>query len=377
MYLFLIAFFSLYGAAHLYAFLKARAALGAWSVYLIPFMAGMVFAPLLVHLAERRGLGTLARVLSWIGYAWMGLLFLFVSASAVLDISCALLYLGGLIRGSNPAAFALTPGLSFLAPLLLSILIGVYGYFEARGIRVERVVIRTPKVPAGIDRLRIVQLSDVHIGLIVREGRLRRIIEVVKGSCPDILVSTGDLVDGQINDLEGAAALLAEIRPRYGKFAVTGNHEFYAGLAQALEFTRKAGFTVLRGEALTVEGLINIAGIDDPAGRPYGLSREVSERELLSGLPGERFTLLLKHRPEIDSGGLGLFDLQLSGHTHKGQIFPFCLATYLYYPVHAGTLKLLDESYLYVSRGAGTWGPMIRFLSPPEVTVIELVRPST
>ncbi len=113
--------------------------------------------------------------------------------------------------------------------------------------------------------------------------------------------------------------------------------------------------------------------MDDATGKHYGIWREVSEAALLSRFPREKFTLLLKHRPQVDKDALGLFDLQLSGHAHKGQIFPFSLITMLYYPTHAGLLKLDKNSWLYVSRGSGTWGPPIRFLSPPEVTLIELV----
>jgi hypothetical protein len=173
--------------------------------------------------------------------------------------------------------------------------------------------------------------------------------------------------------MPGLAGSLREITPRYGKYAITGNHEFYAGLDQALNFTRSAGFTVLSGEAVSIPGLINIAGVDDPAGSMLGLSPAVSEEKLLTGLPRGLFTLLLKHRPLIDKKAVGLFDLQLSGHVHKGQIFPFSIITWLYYPLHAGRLDLPGHALLYVSRGAGTWGPPIRFLSPPEVTVVELL----
>lgn len=164
------------------------------------------------------------------------------------------------------------------------------------------------------------------------------------------------------------------INPRYGKFAITGNHEFYAGIENARCFTENAGFTFLRGESVTVAGMINIAGVDDPAGRYYGL-KDISEKGVLSKLPRDKFTLLLKHRPTVDKDAVGLFDLQLSGHAHKGQIFPFSLITRIYYrhTADAGHLKLMDNFYLYVSRGSGTWGPPIRFLAPPEVTVIELV----
>jgi uncharacterized protein len=130
---------------------------------------------------------------------------------------------------------------------------------------------------------------------------------------------------------------------------------------------------MLRGEARVVPGLINIAGVDDPTGNRFGGARSVSEKDLLSSLPRERFTLLLKHRPLVAEDAVGLFDLQLSGHAHKGQIFPATLLVEALYPIGAGFLRLEKGSCLYVSSGAGTWGPPIRFLASPEVTVIELV----
>ena len=214
----------------------------------------------------------------------------------------------------------------------------------------------------------------MHLGLIVREDRLRKIIDVVEGSRPDILVSTGDLVDGQINEINGFSDLLNEINPVYGKFAVTGNHEFYAGLDQAIAFTEKAGFTLLRGEAVNINGVINIAGVDDRTAERYGLHSNSDEVKLLTSLDQGLFTLMLKHRPRVNTATLGLFDLQLSGHTHKGQIFPFSLITAMYFPQDSGFINLQDRSFLYVSRGTGTWGPPLRFLAPPEVTVIDIVQ---
>jgi predicted MPP superfamily phosphohydrolase len=287
----------------------------------------------------------------------MGILFLFISVSFIIDIYRFFVYLSAFLFQKNLTIMTPSTGFSFFVPLLFSISIATYGYFEALNIRTEKVMIKTHKIPEEIGRLKIVQISDVHIGLIIREERLKRILREVKKANPDILISTGDLIDGQINRLEGLSELLKEINPRYGKFAITGNHEFYAGFAQALDFTEKAGFKILRAEGLTVAGLINIAGVDDPQGKTYGFYEDISEKELLSGIPPEKFTLFLRHRPVIDKSILGLFDLQLSGHAHKGQIFPFSLITRLYYrhTAHAGHLRLMDNSYLYVSRGAGTW----------------------
>jgi uncharacterized protein len=183
----------------------------------------------------------------------------------------------------------------------------------------------------------------------------------------------GDLVDGQADHLSAAAEMLRSVSAKYGKFAVTGNHEFYAGLPYSLSITKKAGFSMLRGEGVEIPGVIAIFGVDDPAGKSFGLANVVSEKDLLSSSPRKVFTLLLKHRPVVDKNAAGLFDLQLSGHIHGGQIFPFRYVTELFSPYGTGFFTLPGGGHLYVSRGSGTWGPPIRFLAPPEVTIIDLV----
>jgi hypothetical protein len=170
------------------------------------------------------------------------------------------------------------------------------------------------------------------------------------------------------------AAMLAELNPPLGKFAITGNHEFYAGIGQSERFLKAAGFTLLRNERLNVAEQLYIVGVDDPAVRRRNQTKGDDEESLLAGLSRERFTLLLKHRPTVETESLGKFDLQLSGHTHGGQIFPFHLITRLFYPREDGLHRLEKGSVLYISRGTGTWGPPMRFLSPPEVTVFELAR---
>jgi predicted MPP superfamily phosphohydrolase len=376
MRLFLLIFFLLYGGLHYYLFVKASAvlALGAMSsIFLVLLMLLMVFAPLMVYGSARHGSISAARLMSYLGYGWMGFVFLCFCCLITIDLYRFLIYLVARILPGDFSHLIPSPFYSFLISFLLSLSIALYGYFEAKHIRTERIVVRTPKISEEVGRLKVVQISDVHLGMIVQEERLTKILQEVKRANPDLLVSTGDLVDGQINNLSGLAEILREMNPKYGKFAITGNHEFYAGLSQALDFTRNAGFSVLRGQALTVAGLINLAGVDDPAGQSFGLFKGVSEKELLSPLPREKFTLLLKHRPDLEKSALGLFDLQISGHTHQGQIFPFRLITRLFYPYDGGSFRLPNHSMMHVSRGSGTWGPPIRFLAPPEVSVYELV----
>ena len=375
MALFLIIFLLIYGSFHLYFFLKAKSAfnLHGWLFFLLAFfLLVMLAAPILVRISEQSGYDKLAVFLAYFGYTWMGIVFLFTAASLAVDCCRIILSISSHILHTKKGV-KITAKQAFYIPLTLSLLISVAGAFEAWDIRIEKVTLTSEKIPASINSLRIVQISDVHLGLIVRHKRLQKILDAVQQADPDILVSTGDLVDGQISKLAGLAEMLAEIKPRYGKYAVTGNHEFYAGLQDSLAFTRKAGFTILRNRGMGVTDYLNIAGVDDRAWRYSENPPVISEKDMLGELDRKKFTLLLKHRPIVNRESLGLFDLQLSGHTHKGQIFPFNLITLLYFPVHWGCLNPVDHCYLYVSRGSGTWGPPIRFLSPPEVTLIELV----
>jgi predicted MPP superfamily phosphohydrolase len=379
MSLFFVFFFSAYGLLHLYILLKAKNAFALnvrSTLVIVCFMLLMIIAPVIVRLSERAGLELFARGVAHVGYAWLGIIFLIVCSSIVTDLYRLFVYLVSFVSGLDVSRFTFSSRAYFLMALSVSVLISLYGYFEARQIRVERVVIKTPKIPARISPLRIAQISDVHIGLIVRHERLRRIVEEVKKVEPHLFVSTGDFVDGQINSLEGLAEILQAVNPQYGKFAVTGNHEFYAGLNQAIGFTERSGFTMLRGEHATIDDFLTIVGVDDPAGSGVSKGDGAQERALLaksSSAPSTRFTLLLKHRPDVEQDSLGLFDLQLSGHVHKGQIFPFRFITRLFYPRISGFFHLPKNSDFYISRGSGTWGPPIRFLAPPEVTVIELV----
>lgn len=376
MTLFLIIYFSIYGGAHLYAFLKLKRGftLGLpGDLILALFMILMVVAPIAGRIAERHGHEALARGFAYIGFTWMGLLFIFISISFFFDLYRLLHFWARMLTGNPLEAFTLSIENFCKLAIFISFAVAIFGYFEALHIRTEHVTMETGKIPENIGRLRVVQISDIHLGLMVGKSRLERILEKVKIARPDILVSTGDLLDGQTDNSEVLTDMLRNISAKYGKFAVTGNHEFYAGIDRALSFTEKAGFTILRGEGFTVSDFLNVAGVDDPAGKHYDPEHPVSEKALLEKMPKEKFTLFLKHQPVINSESLGMFDLQLSGHTHKGQIFPFNLVTKLYFPMHTGLSKVHGNTLLYVSRGSGTWGPPIRFLSPPEVTIFDIL----
>jgi uncharacterized protein len=378
MILFAVVFFLIYGLLHLYLFLHARAALTfglGTALCLALVMLVMITAPVTVRMSEKAGWDLFARVMAYAGYTWMGLLFLFVCSNIVVDLFRLVAYLAGWLLKLDVSWITGAHKFYFIISLVAVASIATYGYFEARHIKNDTITVVSPKIPPAVSPLRVAQISDVHLGLTVREDRLKRIMELVDRAKPDIFVSTGDLVDGQMDDLTGLLDLLQKTKPRYGSFAITGNHEFYAGIEQALAFTRKAGFQVLRGEMTIAGGVITVVGVDDPASLGFTASSK-GENALLKTAQRDKFVLFLKHRPTVEKESLGLFDLQLSGHVHNGQIFPFRFLTRLFFPYVAGLFRFPGDSFLYVNRGSGTWGPPIRFLAPPEVTIIDLVHGS-
>jgi predicted MPP superfamily phosphohydrolase len=380
MSLFLLTFLSVYGAIHLYLFVKARSALASGtgaSVAMALFLAAMVVAPIAVRLLDRHGMHLAGRYLAYVAYTWMGLLFFFFWLSLCLDAYNVSMKLLALLPGWSAGSLVWKGRGSFTFITLTVLFLGGLSAYSAWQIRLERVVLPTTKLPPQMDDLTIAQISDVHLGPMVGERRLSRIIRILEKVKPDLVVATGDLVDAQMDKLDNLAAMLATLKPPMGKFAIAGNHEFYAGIRQSGRFLEAAGFELLRNEDLKLNGFFTIVGVDDPAGkRRYPETGMVGKKEkiLLADSDSEKFTLLLKHRPTVDEESVGRFDLQLSGHTHGGQIFPFNLITRIFYPNQRGLHRLDKASVLYVSRGTGTWGPPMRFLSPPEVTLVELQR---
>ncbi len=371
LFLFVLTFLSIYAAMHALVFwgifplLAGHRALPALTGL---WMTAMIVAPVLVRVLDRLGHLAPARALAWVGYCWMGFLFLAFSLFSLLGLWHLLTTLSGFLL---PAARALTlhGPVSAAVVLLIVLAAGLYGFYEASRLRVERVRLESTKLPAGIDRLRIAQVSDLHLGLIHREEVLAPIVSLLQELNPDLVVATGDVVDAQVDHLNGMTELWRRLEPPLGKFAVTGNHEYYAGLAQGLDFLDRSGFIVLRNAGIRVQDTLTLVGVDDPAG-----GGAPDETALLKSQGGGLFTVLLKHRPRLRESAAGLFDLQLSGHAHRGQIFPFNFLTALEYPKQSGLYPLPGGGHLYTSRGTGTWGPPMRILSPPEITLFEIVR---
>lgn len=259
-----------------------------------------------------------------------------------------------------------------LAAATMVVGLTAWGLVEMHAVRIETLTLRTARLPRGSRPIRIVQFSDLHLNSLMSRFRLERILAALREARPDLLVFTGDLADESSPHVERLAARLAALEAPLGKLAVTGNHEFYRGLAHTAPLFGRAGFGLLRGERLRVAPGLVVAGVDDYAAERLGIVEAAQEDRALP--PPERadFAILLKHRPHVEPGAAGRFDLQLSGHIHGGQVFPGLWPLRLFYRYVRGLYPLEAGARLYVTRGVGTYGVPLRVFSPPEVTVITL-----
>ena len=374
--IFLMAALPLYAAMHVYLYRKlARAfTFPTWFRRFLPaLLAVALLAPFLGRFLDHDGHIWLARAINLPAYLWVAWIFWFCIAGLSIDVLRAAFRFFS--RQRNPGSdtddkAGARRQLAFIAGIL--ILTTTWGVIEAAHPRVFNLVFATAALPPGSAPIRIVQISDVHFSTFRGLAWSRDLALSVAALQPDLLLSTGDMIDSSTNNIGEQADNWAALQPPLGKFAILGNHEYYAGLANAEAFHERAGFRLLRGTGVNVGTGLRLYGMDDPAGLYTHLPCFLDESVLSRTADPARFTILLKHQPRVAPHSIGRFDLQLSGHTHGGQIFPFHAVVRLLYPITHGSLQLNARSLLYVSRGTGTWGPPLRLFAPPEITVITL-----
>jgi predicted MPP superfamily phosphohydrolase len=244
---------------------------------------------------------------------------------------------------------------------------GTYGVLN--GPTVKRVTVPLAKLPRAGHGYRIAVVSDIHLGPVLGQGFAQKVVDTINSTQPDLIAVVGDLVDGSVKDLGPAAAPLAQLRARHGAYFVTGNHEYFSGAEQWVEEVRRLGIRPLEN-ARTELAHFDLAGVNDVAGESEGQGPDFAKA--LGDRDTTRACVLLAHQPvqihdAVDHG----VDLQLSGHTHGGQLWPGNFVAAAANPTVAG-LERYGDTQLYVSRGAGAWGPPTRVGAESDITVIEL-----
>ena len=348
---------------------------GLWNWIYVPWALAAVGLSFISRMGML-GSGRASEVVFALSFTWVAIVGMACVGFFFMDVLSLVAYIVEKIAKIPLRSRFFTPRKCVPVTLVLIVLAILYSFYEAWAVRRVNLILETSKLPDGVERLRIVHLTDIHIGGVYTLGRLAKVMDLVRSAEPDLLVMTGDLVDGDMSLRAREAELLTTHGAKYGAFSVTGNHEFYSGIDQAVQFMTRANLSLIRDSRVDVAG-ISVIGVDDPAKLGRSFSFDVERLPEGVTLPEDKFVLLLKHRPQplkdADLKDAEGFDLQLSGHTHGGQIWPFgYLARWM--NRHVQHLSYKGDSAIYVSNGAGFWGPPLRFLTPPEVTVIDLVK---
>ncbi|HEV8549085.1 MAG TPA: metallophosphoesterase [Polyangiaceae bacterium] len=319
--------------------------------------------------------------LIWVSMVWMGLLLLLLMALGVGEAARAVFALAQRLASAPPPEPERRVALARLFGLLTLIVTGGLSAVAVRSglarVALRNVSVRLRRLPQALDGTTIVQLTDVHVGPTIGRAFIEDIVARTNAENPDVVAITGDLVDGSVEDLREHVAPLAGLRARYGVYFVTGNHEYYSGAQEWCEELGRLGIKVLRNERVSIGDAgasFDLAGIDDAAADQYGNGHGADLPRAVAGRDVSRELVLLAHQPkaifEAVEHGVGL---QLSGHTHGGQIWPWTYLVRLQQPVVAG-LARFSETQIYVSRGTGYWGPPMRLAAPAEITRVTLRR---
>ncbi len=366
------------GSAHYYVWARLVRDFGLpkrWSRVATVTIA-LLFALLMsVFIVVRNLARATAAPFTWVAYTWLGLVFFLVLSLGLSDLVKVITVRRDVGVPADPERRQAIARLFGGAAAVVGI--------GASGVGVASVLspVAVSRVRVAIDRLtkaksgyRIVQISDIHVGPTIGHDFIEEIVARINGLNPDLIAITGDLVDGSVADLAEHVAPLGRLRARDGVFFVTGNHEYYSGAdAWIAHLGTKLGVRVLRNEHVQIGGEdgFDLAGIDDASAHGDGHGSDLLKA--LHGRDPSRACVLLAHQPRgIDLADRLGVDLQLSGHTHGGQMVPWNFLVRLQQPFVAGLHKLA-RAQIYVSRGTGYWGPPMRVGAPAEITEIELV----
>ena len=324
---------------------------------------------------------------AWPGFVWLALLFYLAIALGIAEIPRRILLTRATLvpaavgAGPDPVEpVEVVPDPSRRLFISRSVAIGSgiaaggvvgYGMTQALGApQLLNVPVTLDKLQASLSGFRIAVVSDIHLGPLLGRSHTERIVRMINEQEADLVAIVGDLVDGTVAELGEAAAPLRDLVSKHGSFFVTGNHEYFSGHEQWIAELDRLGVNPLRNEGLTVAGGIELVGVNDVTGKSYNDGPDFDRA--LAGRDKNKPLVLLAHQPvQVSDASSHGVDLQLSGHTHGGQMVPFNFVVPVQQPSVAGLSKV-DDTWLYVSRGAGFWGPPVRVGAPPDITMIEL-----
>lgn len=335
----------------------------SWRLYLALILILLAFFFPLPFFASRYFAAPWREMVLWIGFVWMGVAFLLFVTLLAAELPRLFL--------SKSYSHWIT-----LSALAATLLLSSFALWSAsREPIVKKIQISLPKLPPSMSGTTILQISDLHAGGLVSQKQIDSIFQITKELEPDLIVITGDLIDGSTKEQGKSVVSLGELEPKEGLYFVTGNHEYYSGVSDWLTYLEKLGVRVLQNERVRIgnerEGF-DLAGVHDPTSARFASGGPDLEKAL-QGRDVKVALVLLAHNPRnIEESRDAGVDLQISGHTHAGQLWPFNFIVKIFYP-HVEGLYQVGETQLYVNPGTGYWGPPMRLGTRSEITLIELV----
>lgn len=375
--IFFSLFLLLYGLINSYVYLRGWQAIPPESPFRIPY--AVIFSILSLsffagRMLERWAPGALSTFFVWTGSFWFAAFAYFTLAALFIDIL-------RLVNYGVPIfpSFITTD----IARTKTAVLIGVIavvgtaltaGYFNARSPQLKTLRIHIPKKIESLSTLNVAVASDIHLGTIIGSERLDKIVRTINDLNPDLILFPGDIVDEDLAPVirQNLGETLRLLKAKYGVFAITGNHEYIGGVEEACTYLAEHKIRVLRDEAVTIRDGITLVGREDRSINQFAGKRRKLLSEIVDGAADSSVLIVMDHQPfGLDEAVAQGADLQLSGHTHHGQLWPFQLITNAIYEVSWG-YKKKGETQFYVSSGAGTWGPPVRLGNTPEIIHLQI-----
>ena len=376
-----VIFFSIvltvYALINYYIFIReweAGGHLASWrGVYIAAFLF-LSLSYLVGRLMERVALTWLSDLLVMLGSFWLAAMVYFLLFAFAIDILRLLNYFLHFFPASLSVNSEQTKEITSLVVLGIVAIIVLGGYLNARMPRIKTLNLTIPKNGRSLKSLNIAVASDIHLGTIICKSRLEKIVSLMNSLDPDLVLLPGDVVDEDLGPVikNNLGETLRKIRSKFGIFAITGNHEYIGGVEPACRYLSDHGITMLRDSSVKIADSFYIVGREDISIRGFAGKTRKPLEEIMSGVDRSYPIILMDHQPfrleEAETHGA---DLQLSGHTHHGQLWPFNFITKKVYELSWGYKKRGNTHY-YVSCGVGTWGPPVRTGNRPEILNIKL-----
>ena len=370
-------FLLVYGSGNFYIGLRGWQAFPKNTLFSKVYIITFIFITLSYfasRIIEKISVCQLSSALFWIGSFWFGFMLYFFLAALFFDIVRLSNHIFNFYPSFIINNYDRMKTISAVSVIIMAIIIHIFGYANAHGLNIREIRLSVPKKAGSLKELRIAFVSDIHLGTIIKNARLERMVGAINGIKPDIIILGGDVFDEDLKPVlhYNMGEILKNLKARFGTYAISGNHEYYGGIEEAVAYLENHGIQFLRDRVVKIKNSFYIAGADDHTKKQFTGAAPLPFKDLLNSVDMTLPVILTVHNPgrikeAVESGA----DVMLSGHAHNGQLWPITLITNIIYEVSYG-YKKIGNTHAYVSSGYGSWGPPVRIGTSTEIVLMRL-----